>query len=73
MDDVEVINNDSIGQSNPKQRKFIKYSIRFLAEIITCLFAAKRRHYIKEEKITELYNTAFHLMNKMAVFKRNIN
>lgn len=67
------ISEGSIDQSNSEQRKCIEYSIRYLAEVVTYLFAAKRRHYIKQEKVTELYNTAFHLMNKKAVFKRNIN
>jgi four helix bundle protein len=40
------ISEGSIGQSNPEQRKFIGYSIRSLAEVVTCLFKAKRRNYI---------------------------
>ncbi|WP_178988365.1 four helix bundle protein [Winogradskyella schleiferi] len=67
------ISEGSIGQSNPEQRKFIGYSIRSLAEVVTCLFKAKRRNYIPEETFIELYNSAFHLMNKMAAFKRNIH
>jgi four helix bundle protein len=67
------ISEGSIGQSNPEQRKFIGYSIRSLAKVVTCLFKAKRRNYIPEEKFKELYDTAFHLMNKKAAFKRHIN
>ncbi len=67
------ISEGSIGQSNPEQRKFIGYSIRSLAEVVTCLFKTKRRNYISEEIFIKLYNSAFHLMNKMAAFKRNIN
>jgi len=66
------ISEGSIGQSNPEQRKFVGYSIRSLAEVVTCLFKAKRRNYISEDQFKELYNSAFHLMNKMAAFKRNI-
>ncbi len=66
------ISEGSIGQSNPEQKKFIGYSIRSLAEVITCLFKAKRRNYIKEEKFTELYNEAYHLMNMMSAFRKNI-
>ena len=40
------ISEGSIGQSNPEQRKFIGYSIRSLAEVVTCLHKAKRREYI---------------------------
>ncbi len=66
------ISEGSIGQSNPEQRKFIGYSIRSLAEVVTCLFKAKRRNYIKETKFVELYNEAYHLMNMMSAFRKNI-
>lgn len=66
------ISEGSIGQSNPEQRKFIGYSIRSLAEVVTCLFKAKRRNYIEETKFLELYNEAHHLMNMMSAFRKNI-
>ena len=66
------ISEGSISQSNLEQRKFIGYSIRSLAEVVTCLFKAKRRKYIMETKFTELYNEAFHLMNMMNAFRKNI-
>jgi len=65
------ISEGSIGQSNPEQRKFIGYSIRSLAEVVTCLFKARRRQHIKEAKFLELYNEAFHLMNMMIAFRKN--
>ncbi len=67
------ISEGSIGQSNPEQRKFMGYSIRSLAEVVTCLFKAKRRKYIDEVKFVELYNEAFHLMNMMSAFKKILN
>ncbi|MFT6709503.1 MAG: four helix bundle protein, partial [Flavobacteriales bacterium] len=36
------ISEGSIGQSNPEARKFMGYSIRSLAEVVTCLHKAKR-------------------------------
>ena len=63
----------SIGQSNLEQNKFIGYSMRSLAEVVTCLFKAKRRNYITDAKFTELYNAAFHLMNMMSAIRKNIN
>ncbi len=66
------ISEGSIGQSNPEQRKFIGYSIRSLAEVVTCLFKAKRRNYIKEANFVEYYNEAYHLMNMMSAFRKNI-
>ena len=66
------ISEGSIGQSNPEQRKFIGYSIRSLAEVVTCLIKAKRRSYINDKKFNELYNFSFMLMNKMVAFKKSI-
>ncbi|WP_298239416.1 four helix bundle protein [uncultured Algibacter sp.] len=66
------ISEGSIGQSNPEQKKFIGYSIRSLAEVVTCLFKAKRRNYISENEFTKLYDEAYHLMNMMSAFRKNI-
>ncbi|SFD40303.1 four helix bundle protein [Algibacter pectinivorans] len=66
------ISEGFIGQSNPEQKKFIGYSIRSLAEVVTCLFKSKRRNYISEEEFTKLYNEAYHLMKMMSAFRKNI-
>ena len=66
------ISEGSIGQSNPEFKKFIGYSIRSLAEVVTCLHKAKRREYIIEQKFNKYYNDSFNLMNMMIAFKRNI-
>lgn len=34
------ISESSIGQSNPEQKKFVGYSMRSLAEVVTCLLKA---------------------------------
>ena len=67
------ISEGSIGQSNPEQRKFIGYSIRSLAEVVTCLFKAKRRNYLSEEDFDSFYKEAFVLMNMISAFRKNIN
>jgi len=67
------ISEGSIGQSDPEFRKFIGYSIRSLAEVVTCLYKAKRREYISEEEFKENYDFAFNLMNMMVKFKEKIN
>jgi len=66
------ISEGSIGQSNPEFRKFIGYSIRSLAEVVTCLHKAKRREYISEEEFNQQYEFAFNLMNMMVAFKTKI-
>ncbi len=66
------ISEGSIGQSNPEFKKFIGYSIRSLAEVVTCLHKAKRREYIIEQEFIKYYNDSFNLMNMMVAFKRKI-
>jgi four helix bundle protein len=66
------ISEGSIGQSNPEFKKFIGFSIRSLAEVVTCLHKASRRDYIPKEQFTETYKSAFNLMNMMIAFKEKI-
>lgn len=66
------ISEGSIGQTNPEFKKFIGYSIRSLAEVVTCLHKAKRREYISEEEFQKHYEFAFNLMNMMVAFKDKI-
>jgi len=40
----------SIDHTNPEFKKFMGYSIRSLAEVVTCLCKAKRGIYISEKK-----------------------
>ena len=66
------ISEGSIGQSDPEFKKFMGYSIRSLAEVVTCMYKAKRREYISEKDFTEQYEFAFNLMNMMVAFKQKI-
>ena len=63
----------SISQSNPEYKKFLGYSIRSLAEVVTCLHKALRRKYIDHDLFNKLYAEAFHLMNMMQAFKSKLN
>ncbi len=67
------ISEGSIGQSNPEFKRFMGYSIRSLAEVVTCLHKAKRRKYITEQEFNKQYEEAYNLMNMMVAFKRKIN
>jgi len=67
------ISEGSIAQSNPEFKKFLGYSIRSLAEVVTCLHKAKRRKYIDLIQFEKLYAEAFHMMNMMISFKSKIN
>ena len=62
----------SIGQSDPEFKRFMSYSIRSLAEVVTCLYKAKKRTYITQEEFNTNYEFAYNLMNMMIAFKNNI-
>ncbi len=66
------ISEGSIGQSNLEFKKFMGYSIRSLAEVVTCLHKARKREYISENEFRQLYTTSYNLMNMMVAFKNNI-
>lgn len=66
------ISEGSIGQSDAENKKFIGYSVRSLAEVVTCLHKAKRRKYISEDEFLKYYDKCFNLMNMMIAFRRNI-
>lgn len=67
------ISEGSILQSNSEYRKFLGYSIRSLAEVVTCLHKAKRRKYITEEEFTKYYDESFNLMNMIIGFRNKLN
>lgn len=66
------ISEGSIGQTNLEFRRFMRYSIRSLAEVVTCLHKARRRNYIKEDEFEKEYEACFELMNMMIAFKNKI-
>jgi four helix bundle protein len=67
------ISEGSIGQTNLEFKKFMGYSIRSLAEVVTCLHKANRREYISEEEFRIHYEFAYNLMNMMVGFRDKIN
>ncbi|GAA0881130.1 four helix bundle protein [Algoriphagus jejuensis] len=62
----------SIGQTNPEQGRFIGYALRSLAEVVTCLYKAKRRKYIEDSEFDKLYSECFNLLNMIIGFKKSI-
>ncbi|MFA5296665.1 MAG: four helix bundle protein [Lutibacter sp.] len=66
------ISEGAIGQTNPEFKKFMGYSIRSLAEVVTCLHKASKRKYISKIEFNEQYENAFNLMNMMVAFKKKI-
>lgn len=53
------ISEGSILQSGPEYKRFLGYSIRSLAEVVTCLYNAKYRNYISETEFKTNYNDCF--------------
>ncbi len=61
-----------ICQSEKEFKKFMGYSIRSLAEVVTCLHKANLRNYISKSEFQSRYSESFHLMNMMIAFKNKI-
>ncbi len=73
VDSVSLnIAEGATGQSNPEFKKFLGYSIRSLAEVITCLHKTIRRKYISDEEFNTFYDEGFVLMNKIAALIKSL-
>ncbi|PXW18115.1 four helix bundle protein [Chryseobacterium sp. CBTAP 102] len=66
------ISEGCILQSKLEFKKFLGYSIRSLAETVTCLYKAKNREYIIEEEFNKLYSESYNLMNQIIAFRNQI-
>ncbi len=66
------ISEGSIVQSQAEFQKFLGYSIRSLAEVVTCLYKAKNRKYISDKEFEELYDFSFNLINMLIAFRNKI-
>ena len=66
------ISEGSIEQSNAEFNRFLGYSVRSLAEVVTYLYKAKRRCYISNEVFDKLYKDSYDLMNMTIAFKSKL-
>jgi four helix bundle protein len=66
------ISEGSILQSNPEFKRFLGYSIRSIAEVVTCLYKAKNRQYINEDQFQESYSFAYKVMNHIIAFRNKL-
>lgn len=66
------ISEGSILQSKPEFKRFLGYSIRSLAETVTCLYKAKNRNYISEEEFKKMYSESYNLMNQIIAFRNQL-
>jgi four helix bundle protein len=62
----------SIVQSSPEYKKFLGYSIRSLAEVVSCLHKARKRDYISETEFNRQYELSFNLMNMIISFREKV-
>lgn len=62
----------SILQSDKENIKFLGYSIRSIAEVVTCLHKAIRRGYINQSEFQNSYKNAFDLMNMVIAFQKKL-
>ena len=66
------ISEGCILQSNPEFKRFLGYSIRSIAEVVTCLYKAKNRNYIDNVVFEENYKIAYKLMNHIISFRNKL-
>ena len=67
------ISEGSILQSNLEFKRFLGFSIRSLAEVVTCLYKAKNRNYIDEQNFREFNKESYKLMNSMIAFRSKLD
>ena len=67
------ISEGSILQSNLEFKRFLGFSIRSLAEVVTCLYKSKNRNYIDEQNFSEFYKESYKLMNSMIAFRSKLD
>jgi four helix bundle protein len=66
------ISEGAIEQSNAEFNRFLGYSVRSIAEVVTCLYKAKRRNYIAPAVFDKLYKDCFDLLNMTIAFKSKL-
>lgn len=62
----------AIVQSNPDQIRLTSYSIRSVAEVVTCLYKAKNRNFIDDELFDTAYQDAHKLLKMLVAFKSKL-
>jgi four helix bundle protein len=63
----------STGQSNAEFKRFLGIALRSGIEGVGCLYLAKRRPYITQERFTELYDKVNRLIKSIQALRNSIN
>ena len=61
----------STGQSKAIFKVFLSYSLRSAIEVVSCLFIAKKRKYIKEDEFNVLYKDYETLVKMITALKNS--
>jgi len=62
----------STSQSNLEYKRFLNYAIRSLVEVVSALFIAKRRHYIREDGFQRTYLQCEGLVKMIQALKNKL-
>ena len=60
------------GQSNSEFARFLSYSTRSCIEVVSCLFLAKKKNYITEERFTYFYEQLEILVRMITKLKESL-
>lgn len=63
----------STGQSNKEFSRFLGIAIRSAIEVVSCLFLARKRGLINDNKFKELYNEAEIIIKMLQALRKSIN
>lgn len=70
---LSVIVEGSTGLTNAEFRRFLVIANRSALEVVGCLYLARRRGYLGEEKFTELYNRVELLVKMIQALINTLN
>lgn len=60
------------GQTNAVFKNFLGYALRSRIEVISCVFLARKRNYITEEKFKEIYTDIETLSKKITALRNTL-
>ncbi|MEO6523364.1 MAG: four helix bundle protein [Mucilaginibacter sp.] len=63
----------STGQTKPVFKQFLGYALRSAIEVVSCLFIAKKRNYIKDETFKQLYEDYEQLVKMITNLRNSLN
>ncbi|OKS85302.1 hypothetical protein RG47T_0746 [Mucilaginibacter polytrichastri] len=62
----------STGQTKAVFKLFLSYALRSAIEVVSCLFIARKRGYISDEKFKTLYDEYEALVKMITALKKSI-